>query len=155
MKVFTLVKSTGMALSLALLSLTATAQTEDADISRMGHFKLRSYLKENGFRTQSGAVVKVGDEIPILKGSLPDKRYAFIYQSPTGFGSGSSMDAEVKAYLNSNARGRRAVVKAFMTSGMKKGQYAIFAVVGVGEMKNYWIELDNAVEAGEISLPRQ
>ncbi len=150
-----LLKQTGIALSLALLSITAQAQDgQQADISKMGHGKLRNYLKENGFKTQSGAIVHVGDELKIGKGSMPDKKYAFIYQSQTGFGSATSLDGSVKGYLNSSARGRTATVKAFMTSGMRKGEYAIFAVVGVGEPYNYWIELDNGIEAGEITIKK-
>ena len=150
-----LMRHIAMASCMAISATAAHAQTEQPDISKMGHFKYRSYLKENGFKTQSGQVVKVGDQLTVLKGSLPDKRYAFIYQSQTGFASGTSMDGSVKAYLNSSAKGRTAVVKSFMTSGMRKGEYAVFAVVGVGEPFNYWVELDNAIDAGEIKINQQ
>jgi len=148
--IISFLKQTGFALGMALL--TFNAQAQDADISKMGHFKLRGYLKENGFKTQKGAVVHVGDELKIGAGSRMDKRFEFIYQSPQGIASGSSYDGEIKAYLTSNARGRKARVKSFMTSGMKRGQFSIYTVVGVGELDNYWIELDNAIEAGEIIL---
>lgn len=139
---------------LTAFSFLCHAQNEtEPDLSKMGHFKLRAYLKENGLKTASGHVVKVGDELILGKGTMPDKRFAFIYQAPTSAITQSSYDGSVKAYLNSSATGRKATVKAFMTSGMKKGNYSIFVVVGVGEPYNYWIELDNAIEAGEVKRP--
>lgn len=125
---------------------------ETADISKMGHFKLRSYLKENGLKTSTGKLVKVGDELVLGKGTMPDKRFAFVYQAPTSAVSQSSLDMNHKAYMNSGAVGRKAVVKAFMTSGTKKGNYSIYVVVGAGEVANYWIELESAIEAGEVIL---
>ena len=144
---------TACMLIIGCCTVNARAQ-EDPDFSRMGHSKTRGWLKENGLKTSTGAVVRIGDTLWVGKGTMPDKRFAFIYQSPTGWGSQSSMDMSVKAYLNSSAVGRRAVVKAFMTSGMRKGEYAIYVVSGLGEMSNYWIELDNAIEAGEIKLEK-
>lgn len=137
-----------------LLLPAPNTHAQDTDISRMGHFKLRAHLKEHGYKTASGNVIHVGDTLYVGKGTLPDKRYAFIYQSPTGALTQSSLDGSVKAYLQSGARGRKAIVKAFMTSGMRKGEYSIFAVVGVAEPYNYWIEPDNAIEAAEITFKK-
>lgn len=128
------------------------AQAQEADISKMGHGKLREYLNEHGYKTENGHIVRVGDTLLIGKGTLPDKRYGYIYQSQTGVFSNTSGDGSTKAYLNSNARGRKAIVKAFMTSGMRKGEYSIFTVVGVGESMNYWIELNSALQDGEILI---
>ncbi|HEY1009645.1 MAG TPA: hypothetical protein VGE58_06015 [Daejeonella sp.] len=127
---------------------------QEDDVSKMSHGKLRDYLKEHGLKTSDGHLVNVGDTLYIAKGTMPDKKYAFIYQSQTAVMSKTSEDGSTKAYLNSSAKGRMAIVKAFMTSGMRKGQYSIFTVVGVGEPINYWIELDNAIEAGEIKLTK-
>ncbi len=146
------IRQAALAICLGLASFHANAQ--DVDISKMGHGKIRQYYNENGFKTQSGHLVKVGDALTIGKGSMPDKKYAFIYQSQTAVMSKTSEDGSTKAYLNSSARGRKANVKAFMSSGMRKGEYSIFAVVGVGEPVNYWIELDNAIDAGEIIIEK-
>jgi hypothetical protein len=144
----------GMTIGFACLSFFALAQSDQPDISKMGHFKLRSYLKDNGFKTQSGHVVKVGDTLWVGKGTMPNKTFAFIYQDQTSPVSKTSWDGSTKGYLNSSATGRRAIVKNFMTSGMRKGEYSIFTVVGVAEPVNYWVELDAAIEAGEISLTK-
>lgn len=148
-----LLRGLGVAGCFALSSLTSYAQDEP-DLSKMGHLKLRSYLNEHGFKTQSGHVVHVGDTLWLTKGTLPDKRFAFIYQDPTSPVTQTSWDNSQKAYLNSNAAGRRAIVKKFMSSGMRKGEYSITAVVGVGEPVNYWMEIDNAVDAGEASFTK-
>lgn len=144
----------GLAGCLALFSLSSFAQDEP-DLSKMGHLKLRSYLNENGFKTQSGHVVHVGDTLWLTKGTMPDKRFAFIYQDPTSPVTQTSWDNSQKAYLNSNAAGRRGIVKKFMTSGMRKGEYSITAVIGVAEPVNYWLEIDNALDAGEISFTKK
>lgn len=148
-----LLRGLGLAGCLALFSLTSRAQDEP-DLSKMGHFKLRSYLNDNGFKTQSGHIVHVGDTLWLTKGTMPDKRFAFIYQDPTSPVTKTSWDNSQKAYLNSNAAGRKAIVKKFMTSGMRKGEYSITAVVGVAEPVNYWLEIDNAFDAGEISITK-
>jgi hypothetical protein len=137
---------------MVILSLHTFAQSDEADISKMGHFKLRAYLKEHGLKASTGQLVKVGDTLIVGKGTLPDKRFAFIFESAAGFGTGTSFDGSNKAYLKSGAVGRKAIVKAFMTSGMRKGEYTIWTVVGVGEIANYYIELDNALDAGEIKF---
>lgn len=149
-RVFPFVKGIGLAALLACLSTSLHAQ--DADISKMGHLKLRKYLAENGYKTSDGYLIKVGDTLYLGKGTMPDKRFAFIYQSQVSPLSATSLDGSSKAYLNSSAAGRKAIVKAFMTSGMRKGDYSIFAVVGVAEPVNYWIEINSALEAGEIKL---
>lgn len=139
-------------LLLLATTLSLNAMAQDADISKMGHFKLRKHLAENGYKTADGKLIKVGDTLYLAKGTMPDKRFAFIYQSQVSPLSATSLDGSDKAYLNSNAAGRKAIVKAFMTSGMRKGDYSIFAVVGVAEPVNYWIEVNSAIEAGEIKL---
>lgn len=149
-RVLPFVKGIGLAALLACLSTSLHAQ--DADISKMGHFKLRKYLAENGYKTSDGHLIKVGDTLYLGKGTMPDKRFAFIYQSQVSPLSATSLDGSTKAYLNSSAAGRKAIVKAFMTSGMRKGDYSIFAVVGVAEPVNYWIEINSALEAEEIKL---
>ncbi len=144
----------GLGLAAVLACLSSVTYAQDADISKMGHFKLRKHLAENGYKTATGQLVKVGDTLYLGKGTMPDRRFAYIYQSQVSPLSATSLDGSSKAYLNSNAAGRKAVVKAFMTSGMRKGDYSIFTVAGVGEPVNYWIELEGALEAGEIKFSK-
>ncbi len=111
-------------------------------------------LLNDGYTLASGWTIKEGDTLRLGSGTMPDKRYAFIYQSPLNFFASTSGDNSGKNYLASNGA-RNAIVKEFITYGTKKSGFTIIAKVGVGELSNYWIEIDNAVGAGELSAPAQ
>lgn len=111
-------------------------------------------LVEKGYTTPSGWTVKPGDELKIGKGSMPNKTFSFIYQSPTGFTSETSGDNySNKRYAGTNMAGKSTKVKSLIAYGNKKTGYTIVARVGFGELVNYWIEIDNAVEGGELIPP--
>lgn len=109
---------------------------------------------EDGYTLSSGWTIKEGDTLKIGKGTMPNKSYAFIYQSPANYFSETSASTYNKRYLLSNGA-KVARVKDIRTYGTKKGGFTIVAVVGVGEIANYWIELDNAVDAGELIPPAE
>lgn len=105
-------------------------------------------LLEDGYTMQSGWTVKPGDTLRLGKGSMPNKSFAFIYESLVALTSSTD-----KVYLNSG-QARVAIVKDIFPYGTKKGGFTIIAKVGIGSLSNYWIEIDNAVESKEIySLP--
>lgn len=111
-------------------------------------------LVEKGYTTPSGWTVKPGDELKIGKGSMPNKTFSFIYQSPAGFATETSGDNySNKRYAGTNMAGKSTKVKSLIAYGNKKTGYTIVARVGFGELVNYWIEIDNAVEGGELIPP--
>ncbi|MEZ2441070.1 SHOCT domain-containing protein [Chitinophaga sp. RCC_12] len=111
-------------------------------------------LVEKGYTTPSGWTVKPGDELKIGKGSMPNKTFSFIYQSPAGFATETSGDNySNKRYAGTNMAGKSTKVKSLIAYGNKKTGYTIVARVGFGELVNYWIEIDNAVDGGELIPP--
>lgn len=77
-----------------------------------------------------------------------------MYQSPIGWGSATSMDNySNRRYAGTNFSGKTVKVKSLIAYGRKKTGYTVVAKVGVGEMVNYWIEIENAIEGGELVPP--
>lgn len=113
-----------------------------------------------GYRLDNGWVWKTGDTVYFGKGTLPAKHFAFVYESETSWynvlgGPKSGNDAmNDRISLKSN-EAKRAVIKKITLTGTEKGGYTAIAVVGLGGAANYWIEIDNAVESGEVIAPEQ
>jgi hypothetical protein len=145
-------------LVLSLLPLIALSQEKK---------QLQDSLKDDSYGTQLGWRIKRGDTLRLGVGSMPDHKFAFIYRSPinawkmlaesTGNRTGvheTSDDGYNKVYLRSD-QARQTIVKSIFINGTKRGGYTVMAKVGVGDMANYWIELDNAIQASEILAPGQ
>lgn len=104
---------------------------------------------EDGYTMENGWTIKVGDTLKLGTGTLPTRQFAYIYENPLSMGN--IYDKE-KHYLPSNSS-KYAIVKEIFPYGTKKHGFTITAKVGVGEMVNYWIELDNAVAVNELIAP--
>jgi hypothetical protein len=137
-----------------LLSLCAAAQeTTRPEYAAMKGGQLTTYVQANGYVSNVGYTVKAGDELILGKGTLPNKFFAFIYQSPMGYFTETTFDASTRKSLTSAFTGRKVKVKRLQSYGTKRTGYNVVAVVGAGDIVNYWIELDQAIEAGEIMVP--
>lgn len=139
---------------LLALSICANAQeTPRPEYAVMRGGELTTYVQANGYVTTVGYTVKAGDELILGKGTLPNKFFAFIYQSPMGFYSETTIDASNRKSLTSNFAGKKVKIKRLQSYGTKRTGYNVVAVVGAGDIVNYWVELDQAIEAGEIIVP--
>ncbi|NCT92912.1 MAG: SHOCT domain-containing protein [Chitinophagaceae bacterium] len=127
------------------------SQTPDEVKPGMSASDIKKMLND-GYTLSSGWTIKEGDTLRLGPGTMPDKRYAYIYQSPLNFFATASADNSGKNYLASNAA-RNAIVKEFITYGTKRSGFTIIAKVGVGDISNYWIEIDNAIGSGELTPP--
>lgn len=126
---------------------------------------LRKELNKGGYKTQIGWHLKVGDTLSFGRGTLPNHYFAFAYDSPVSWSNimggsnnsydnkSSSIDGYNKRYVTSDFRNRAVTIKKFQLIGNKKIGLKTIAVVGVGSTTNYWIEIDNAIEDGEIKVP--
>lgn len=138
---------------LLLLPIIGISQTPDVIKPGMSASELKKII-DDGYTLSSGWTIKVGDTLQLGSGTMPDKRYAFIYQSPLNLFASVSGDNSGKNYLGSNAA-RNAIVKDLITYGTKRSGFTIIAKVGVGDISNYWIEIDNAIGASEVNPPMQ
>lgn len=140
-------------LLMACAPLVSFAQNKPDSISSgLSQNDVYDMLKD-GYTIAGGWTIKEGDTLLLGKGTMPTKKFAFIYQgSKKPFVNPNASNYE-KIYLTNNAKQAR--VKNLRVYGNKKSGYTVVAVVGVGEMQNYWLEIDNAIEAGELIPPAE
>jgi hypothetical protein len=147
-------------LLLVILAMPAIVYSQDKK-------QLQDSIKNDSYGTNIGWRIKKGDTLRLGIGSMPNHMYAFIYRSPVNamkvlaaFGNSStgvhetSDDSYNKVYLRSD-QAKQTIVKSVFVNGTKRGGYTVMARVGVGDMANYWIELDNAIQSSEILAPGQ
>lgn len=119
----------------------------------------RFYSKDfdAGYQTAvSGWVIKKGDTIQIGRGTMPDKAFAFLYENPGAMTARIGPDGSIiKSYLPTRYANSRLVVKDLGMIGGRKTGFTMVAIVGAGLAVRYYVEIENAIEAGEIVPPSQ
>ncbi|WP_420150346.1 SHOCT domain-containing protein [Spirosoma sp.] len=109
-----------------------------------------------GYQTGlNGWIIKAGDTLSLGRGTMPDKALAFLYENPAGLSATYFNGNLVKQYLPSMYADKRVVIKDLGTIGTKKTGFTAVAIVGVGGLVRYQVEIENAIEAGEILPPVQ
>ncbi|RAJ05434.1 putative oligomerization/nucleic acid binding protein [Chitinophaga skermanii] len=145
-------------ISLCFLCVIFQAQAQDAPtvIPPGTNATKAQNMIDAAYTTPHGWTVKPGDEIKIGRGTNPNKTFAFIYQSPVGWGTQTSGDNySEKRHGSTSLAGKTVKIKSLIAYGTKKLGYTVVAKIGVGELVNYWIEIDNAVDGGELIPPSQ
>lgn len=95
-----------------------------------------------GYQTAvKGWVIRQGDTLQLGKGTMPDKRFAFIFQPYEGYP------------LTTLHTDKVVRVKELRVIGTEKSGYTLVAVINLGV--KYWIQVDNAIESGELLPPNQ
>ncbi len=114
-------------------------------------------ITKDGYQTSiPGWVVKNGDTLNLGKGSLPNKDFAFLYENPASFGATTRVNGRVvRNYMINNYAGSKVVLKDLNIFGSKRMGFSVYAIAGVGTFTRYYVELDNAIEAGEILPPAE
>jgi|KBSMisStandDraft_5_1062788.scaffolds.fasta_scaffold55244_3 hypothetical protein len=110
-------------------------------------------MLKDGYTTVSGWTIKEGDTLHLGKGTMPTQKFAFIYEGPNKPFINPNASNYDKTYLTNNAKIAR--VKNFHVYGNKKTGFTVVAVVGVGEMHNYWLEIDHALDVDELIPPAE
>lgn len=134
-------------LALACLPVFANAQTVYKTL------KEAEEATKEGYKTGSGWVIKPDDKIKFGKGTMPDKSFAFTYVSRS-MQIWASDDMR-KEYLASNYANSEVKVKKIGFIGNKKTGFSPVLVIGVGSLANYWVEIDNAIDAAEVIPPAE
>lgn len=109
-------------------------------------------IGENKYVTSIGWIIKEEDEIKLGKGSMPDKTFAFITENPSVLTYSQYTDYN-KSKLQHTYNGRSAKVAKLYVAGNKKSGFYITATIKVGQMNRYMVDIENAIEAGEVELP--
>ena len=110
-----------------------------------------AFIKKNKYKTSAGWVISRGDELKLIKGSMPDKTFAFISRNPDIYTTSQYNAPKLPNTFN----GRSAQVAQFLVAGSSKSGYYITATLKVGEMWRYVLDIENAIEAGEIEVPAE
>lgn len=109
---------------------------------------------KDGYQTAvPGWVIHEGDTLTFGKGTMPTKQFAFIYLNPTSFAAPRINGHLIMQYMESDYTGKRGIVKTLVQNGTQRQGFTMCAILGVGRPTRYYVELDNAIEAGEIVPP--
>lgn len=103
----------------------------------------------DGYKTASGWVIKEGDHIQTGRGTMPNKSFAYIYNAP-----GITLDVS-RTPLAATWSGKQAIVKKITFSGTKRSGFTTIAVIGLGHLNNYWVEIESAIASGEVLPPAE
>lgn len=132
-----------------IISISAFGQANLEPGTRAG--KAHRSVK-NGYATSLGWELKEGDTLQLGTGSRDRQLFSYIYSSPASFSQIMNANEDIK-YLDNDYNDQIAVIKKFGAKGRRKIGYKAYAVVGIGEMENYWVEIEDAIEYGEIIPP--
>ncbi|ANH83546.1 hypothetical protein A8C56_23520 [Niabella ginsenosidivorans] len=145
-------------LPLFLFAILAQSQVTNESLQGLKLNDANRAIIKDGYTLSNGWHIQPGDTLYLGKGTLSNKAFASIYQSKTSFAAmGGTLNDKMNGQ-NSLKPGQatRVIVKRLQVIGSKRGGYTAIAVVGAGMIGyNYWVELDNAVESGEVKTPAQ
>lgn len=88
---------------------------------------------------------KVGMRVYLGSGSNTNKSFQYILKNYTG--------SDDKYTLPANWIGQFMEVKRIKQMGTKKGGYKVYLISGNANTLNYWIEIEGAINAGEVLNP--
>ncbi|GAB3012825.1 SHOCT domain-containing protein [Spirosoma pulveris] len=132
----------------------SSRKTPVTDADMKGTKRLFGRDFDAGYQTSiHGWIVKVGDTLQMGRGTLPDKSFAFAYHNPSSMSAVYRAGQLVKNYLPSQYTGNRLVIKELNMVGFKRTGFSMAAIVGAGTLIRYQVEIENAIEAGEILPP--
>jgi len=104
------------------------------------NIKLINYPASNGIE------YKVGMRVYLGSGSYTDKSFQYILKNYTGSDDNYTLPA--------TWTGQFMEVKRIKQMGTKKGGYKVYLICGNANTLNYWIEIEGAINAGEVLNPQ-
>ena len=104
------------------------------------NIKLISYPASNGIEYKWGMLVHFGS------GTEADKSFKYILKNSEG--------SDDKYTLPATWTGQFMEVKRIKQAGTKKGGYKVYLICSDASTLNYWVEIEGAIEAGEVVNPK-
>ncbi|HTE30693.1 MAG TPA: SHOCT domain-containing protein [Chryseolinea sp.] len=111
-------------------------------------------IKSDVYITSLGWVLKEGTDVKLGRGSMPDKTFAFITETPSLLTYNQYTDYD-KHKLQHSYNGREAKLGQLSVAGSKKMGFFIVVKIKVGQLSRYMMDIENAIEAGELEIPAQ
>lgn len=105
---------------------------------------------------KSGFVFKKGIELKLGSGTMPDGSFKYIRinaSSIMGYTSNTQNAANSANALPPSFSGRNSEVVKLQRRGNNKYGYQDYAIIKLGAMARYEIDIDNAIISGELDLP--
>ena len=151
-------KSTVTILSMFLLSYTVFGQEDFHNNSSSGSDSYENSAKHpETYKTVSGMVFKVDDWITFGNGTMPTGDFATININGKSWfrtvGSNNAVNANNNS-LSKDWRGYKKQIIRFDVIGRDATGYRTFAIIAAGPIR-YAVDLDAAIEKGEIVVPEQ
>lgn len=123
---------------------------EENNTSDQGHT-----IENRTIKIKQGGEITIGDDILIGEGASPDGTFRYIQVNEVSTFRGSNTGGTQYGVQQANALPNKyadlkAKVIDFQERGNKRTGYKIFVIVGVGDVRRYQIDLDSALQFGEI-----
>ena len=105
---------------------------------------------------KSGFVFKSGEKIKLGTGTMPDGSFKFIRinaASMWSYSGNTPNSANNANALPPSYNGLNAEISKLQRRGSKKMGFVSYAILKVGAMQRYEVDLESAISAGEIQIP--
>ena len=146
-----------LVLALLLSSHLLFAQDDNYAPSKPGKDLPEDSRHPESYKSKSGLVFKIGDDIHIGVGSLPYGDFSTITKNESSLFRGVSSNNAAAANYNALSKtwsGYKKQIIRFDRRGNEKRGYKTVAVINIG-LERYQVEIDAAIEKGEIEVPEQ
>lgn len=107
---------------------------------------------------KSGLVFKKGEVLKIGTGTMPDGSFKYVRineASLMGYYSYTQNAANAANALPPSFSGRNGEIVKLQKRGNKKFGYQDYAIIKIGAMARYEVDIDNAILSGEIDVPEE
>ena len=103
------------------------------------------------YKASNGIDYKVGSIVDLGTGTRDDQSFRYIHRySPNYY----NKDFNFNSNLPAPWMGQFMEVKKIKQSGKKSWGYKVYFYCGIPGSINYWIEIEGAIQAGEVVLPK-
>ena len=103
------------------------------------------------YQASNGIEYKVGSTVYLGTGTRDDQSFRYVHRySPNFYAQGFNFNQNLPA----NWMGQFMEVKKIKQSGKKSWGYKIYLYCGKRGSINYWIDIEGAIQAGEVVLPK-
>lgn len=106
--------------------------------------------KDKGYKALNGITYYVGDTVKLARGSAPNGNFLYLQMGGWGAIMGYNANKSNDQMNIGRAYANTAVIVKKIKSGKIKGVEKYYFVVGGGNITNYYLYIDDAVQACEV-----
>ena len=144
-------------IALAALAFSISGHAQDS-LSGKRIYKTRDEaekaISNDSYTSVTGFVIKKNDLIHLGEGTMPDKTFAYIFESPSIMTMNTYVDYTQRKLPNMY-NNRDAKVHSLVVSGTKRAGFFILVRIKGQGIGGYYIHIENAIPANEIKVPEE